>query len=151
MQQIIIGAEAKSVYVNGNSIINLPIQIPANVLVLNWYANTVGSIFYVNGTEEKITSLPAWAQQCVDIYNMSLPPEPPAPTPEEVNKNAASAELYATDWTSIPDIIDPAKCTPTLLNQADFLIYRNQLRVIAVNPPAMVVSLPIKPIPQWSE
>lgn len=150
MNQITISKETMSVFVNGSSILDLPITIPNGVLNLYWFDGKEGFINNTDGTTTKITAFPAWAQQCVEVYNQHLPIPAPAPSPQEINKQQAQADLYATDWTSIPDITDPAKCTPTLLNQADFLTYRNQLRAIAINPPATLVQLPVKPEPKWS-
>jgi len=63
-------------------------------------------------------------------------------------KQQASALLYATDWTTIPDVADPAN-NPYLTNQAEFLTYRQQLRQLAVNPVADPV-WPTVPTAQWS-
>lgn len=63
-------------------------------------------------------------------------------------KNQASKLLYETDWTTIPDVADPAN-NPYLINQADFIAYRNQVRQLAVNPVANPV-WPIPPTEQWS-
>lgn len=135
-----------SVYIDQNSLCNLPLNIPEGIESLNWFDNSYGEIFKFDGTVEKITVFPAWAQKCVDIYNMSLPPVPEPPTLAEL----ASGDLYATDWTTIPDITDPAKCTPTLTNQADFLQYRNQLRAIALGLQGALTQLPPKPTAKWS-
>jgi hypothetical protein len=64
-------------------------------------------------------------------------------------KQLASALLYATDWTTIPDVANPAN-TPYLMNQADFIAYRNAVRQLAVNPVANPV-FPDKPTEQWSQ
>ena len=73
-------------------------------------------------------------------------------TDEQVAKNTckkqASELLYATDWTTIPDVADPAN-NPYLMNQADFIAYRNQVRQLAVNPVVSPV-FPTKPTEQWS-
>ena len=63
-------------------------------------------------------------------------------------KSQASELLYATDWTTIPDVADPAN-NPYLMNQADFIAYRNQVRQLAVNPVVSPV-FPTKPTEQWS-
>jgi hypothetical protein len=69
----------------------------------------------------------------------------------EQNKQQASQLLYETDWTTIPDITDPELSTPYLLNQSDYIAYRNQLRQIAVTPPAtQVTDWPVKPQSIWS-
>jgi hypothetical protein len=63
-------------------------------------------------------------------------------------KQQASELLYATDWTTIPDVADPVN-NPYLMNQADFIAYRNQVRQLAVNPVVNPV-FPTKPTEQWS-
>ena len=77
---------------------------------------------------------------------------PPAPTPEELIaqcKSTAQGILSATDWTSIPDVADPALSNPYLENQDEFVAYRSTVRNYAVNP----VTDPVWPTPpteQWS-
>lgn len=81
-------------------------------------------------------------------------------TPEEVvvkneelrqdNKYYASGLLSATDWTTIPDVSDPALSDPYLLNANEFAAYRSNVRKIAVNPPIVVDVWPTKPEEQWS-
>mgnify|MGYP007049610843 CR=1 FL=1 len=149
----VIAKETQSVYVNEISLFGLSnLPIPENVSQLYWDNNTSGWIVNNDGSQTKITEFPAWATQCVNIFNAALPqPDPtPDPTPEEINKEQASAELYATDWTSIPDITDPTKSNPILTNQAEFYAYRNQLRAIALNPPSKLVNLPVRPQAKWS-
>lgn len=150
MNQITIAKATMSVFVNDYGNMGLPITIPENVASLYWFNNTNGWIEAMDGTQTPITSFPEWAQKCVDVYNENLPNPDPCPAPQEMNRLAASNGLYETDWTSIPDITDPKKCTPYLTNQQDFLDYRNQLRAIALNPPAMSVQMPTKPKPKWS-
>lgn len=76
-----------------------------------------------------------------------------ASTEEQIAKDAckkqASELLYATDWTTIPDVANPAN-TPYLMNQADFIAYRNQVRQLAVNP-VVNPAFPDKPTEQWSQ
>lgn len=62
-------------------------------------------------------------------------------------KQKASALLYETDWTTIPDVADPAN-SPYLTNQAEFIAWRNQVRALAVNPIADPV-FPTKPNEVW--
>lgn len=73
-------------------------------------------------------------------------------TQETVAKNAckkqASELLYATDWTTIPDVANPAN-SPYLANQADFIAYRNQVRQLAVNPVVDPI-FPTKPTEVWA-
>lgn len=62
-------------------------------------------------------------------------------------KQKASSILYATDWTTIPDVASSLN-SPYLANQADFLIYRNEIRKLAVNPVVDPV-WPTPPQPNW--
>jgi hypothetical protein len=63
-------------------------------------------------------------------------------------KEQASSLLYKTDWTTIPDVADPTKSNPYLMNQAEFIAYRSQVRQLAVNPVANPVFPPV-PTSQW--
>lgn len=79
-------------------------------------------------------------------------------TPEEIqemhdaqaaqNQQTASNLLYKTDWTTIPDITSQLN-DPYLTNQDEFLIYRNAIRKIAVNPTWDAV-FPEQPVAKWS-
>ena len=90
---------------------------------------------------------PGWTY----VDGQFIAPPQPAPTPEELIaqcKATASGILYNTDWTSIPDIALPEN-NPRLLNQQEFIAYRNIIRGYAVNP----VTDPVWPTPpteQWS-
>lgn len=64
-------------------------------------------------------------------------------------KNQASKLLYETDWTTIPDVADPTKSNPYLINVQDYVTYRNAVRQLAIYPVANPV-WPTKPISQWS-
>jgi hypothetical protein len=63
-------------------------------------------------------------------------------------KAQATTILNSTDWTSIADIASPEN-NPYLINQAEFLSYRNVIRGYAVNPVANPV-WPTQPTEQWS-
>lgn len=63
-------------------------------------------------------------------------------------KRMATELLYATDWTTIPDVANTAN-NPYLMNQQDFIAYRNSVRQLAVNPVVNPV-FPVKPAEQWS-
>lgn len=93
-----------------------------------------------------------------------LSPDIPQPTEEQVIAEQAALEqqepinackiqasklLYETDWTTIPDVADPTKSNPYLVNVQDFVVYRNALRQLAVHPVADPV-WPVKPTSQWS-
>lgn len=72
-------------------------------------------------------------------------PLPPAPAQ---NQLIAAGLLYDTDWTTIPDVANPDN-SPYLGNQAAFISYRNEIRKIAVNPPAGDIVWATQPIPEW--
>jgi len=65
------------------------------------------------------------------------------------NKTQAVNILNATDWTSIADVADPTKSNPYLMNQAEFIAYRSQVRQLAVNP-VLNPTFPPVPTAQWS-
>ena len=67
---------------------------------------------------------------------------------KESNKTQAISLLAQTDWTEISSVSDASKPT-YLLNVQDFINYRAQLRVIAINPPVIVDNWPPKPTEQW--
>lgn len=69
--------------------------------------------------------------------------------PLQTCKQQASGRLYATDWTTIADVANPAMSNPYLLNQAEFIAYRSQVRALAVNP-VVDPTFPPVPTPQWS-
>ena len=66
------------------------------------------------------------------------------------NKQQAEARLYETDWTTIPDVSDPAISDPYLTNAAEFAAYRSNVRKIAVNPPVTVGTWPVQPEEVWA-
>lgn len=68
--------------------------------------------------------------------------------PFEACKAEASRRLYLTDWTSIADVASPAN-NPYLMNQAEFLAYRSELRNLAVNPIVDPI-WPAEPTAVWS-
>ena len=69
-------------------------------------------------------------------------------TQQDTCKQQASELLYATDWTTIPDITNTDN-DPYLTNQAEFIAYRNEVRKLAVNPVANP-TFPTVPTAQWS-
>lgn len=146
MTQLTIDRLTMSVYLNGSSALGLNLVIPSGIESLYWFNDKSGYINNLDKTQTAITLLPAWAQTCVDVYNASImPPANPLSLQEQ-----ASLELYATDWTSIADITDPAKCTPVLTNQPEFITYRNQLRAIVLGTQTMGIQLPQRPKATWS-
>lgn len=73
---------------------------------------------------------------------------PHIPTAEE-NKATAMGYLASTDWVNQPDVTNP-DINPHLLNHAEFVTYRSQIRAIAINPTAGFLAWPTEPISQWS-
>ena len=145
-----------AVYENGVAYSHLTWEgTPANVHALQWFDSNTGWIEFNDGTpNEDIDVLPQWALNAGAAWDAAAnPPPPPAPTPEEIqaqNKATATQLLAATDWVELPSVSDPTS-NPHLLNKADFVAYRDQLRAIAVNPPTTPVNpWPTKPTEQWS-
>lgn len=76
----------------------------------------------------------------------------PAPNPEQLIaqcKATATNILDVTDWTAIPDVADPLKSNPYLMNQPEFVAYRSTVRNYAVNPVVDPV-FPTIPTAEWS-
>lgn len=65
------------------------------------------------------------------------------------NKQQAKNLLAQTDWTTIPDVTNPAMSNPYLANSVDFIDYRNQLRAIVFNPPNTEIIFPVIPVEDW--
>ena len=63
-------------------------------------------------------------------------------------KDNASGLLYQTDWTTISDVANPIN-NPYLMNQAEFIAYRNIIRGYAVNP-VTNPTFPTMPTAKWS-
>jgi hypothetical protein len=128
---------------------------PSNVHALQWL-DTSGWIEFNDGTpNENITVLPDWADNALAAwqvaYDNSHKPAPdPLPPTAEQNKQTASNLLYQTDWTTIPDVADPQKTNPYLINPDEFIAYRNSLRAIAINPTEGYITWPTKPKAIWS-
>lgn len=112
-------------------------------------------------------SLGNWMQQweIVDRYQTYTDPDGVVHTKQEQeaaaieaddeskksnNKRQAEQLLVETDWTMISDVSDPELSDPYLVNAAEFVVYRNAIRKIAVNPPVVAV-WPVKPENVWSE
>ncbi len=123
---------------------------PVNVHALQWQDDS-GWIEYNDGQpNEAITVLPAWVVNAELAWNAANTPKPPEPPTAEQNKQTALGLLAATDFTEIPSVSDPSS-TPHLLNKADFVAYRDQVRIFAVYPVAGDITWPVKPTEQWSD
>ena len=83
-----------------------------------------------------------------DLYsNVSTPPVSDF---SAQNKAQAMSLLSATDWTTIPDVSNPAASNPYLTNVSEFAAYRSTVRNIAVSPPTDSVVFPVAPNEVWS-
>lgn len=121
---------------------------PSDVHALQWFTDA-GWIEFIGHTKpnETISMLPDWANNALSSWEQATIPKP---VTAEQNKSTASALLYGTDWTTIPDVSDPAKSNPYLMNVDEFVAYRNQLRQIAINPPSGDIVWPVAPVASWS-
>ena len=80
-------------------------------------------------------------------------------TPEEIAAQEASKKakvkaqaerlLAESDWSDKPSVTDTTKALH-LVNAAEWEAYRDALRLIAVRPPVVVESWPVKPEEIWS-
>jgi hypothetical protein len=132
-------------------------SIDINIHAVQWY-ETYGDVEFieVNGIKpqnERIVSIEQY-QTVIDLWNVrdyeyKNPPAPPPPTAAE-NKSTAMRLLNETDWTTIADVADPIKSNPYLTNQTDFILYRNIIRKIAINPVDGFIDFPAKPTAVWS-
>lgn len=121
------------------------IGIPEALAVL-----TPGAEWALTGTQYSglvwlDATIPMPSEQAVNAEIAALT----AQQPFEDCKKQASLLLYETDWTTIPDVADPAKSNPYLLNPDDFAAYRSDVRKLAVRPVANP-TWPIKPVARWS-
>ena len=123
---------------------------PDGVHALQWI-EVSGWIEFDDDTKpnEDITVLPDWANNALAAWDFANQPKPVEPPTAAQNKKTARSLLYTTDWATIPDITDPAN-TPYLLNQGDFIAYRNTIRKIAVNPIPGYLDWGTIPTAQWS-
>jgi hypothetical protein len=124
---------------------------PSDVHALQWF-DTEGWIEYIDPSveNETITSLPQWTNNAMDAWTVANTPAPILPPTAEQNKATASGLLSETDWTTIPDVADPAKSNPYLTNVDEFLVYRNAVRQYAINPVAGDIDWPIVPNSVWA-
>jgi hypothetical protein len=123
--------------------------IPSNVRALQWQ-ETTGWLEFWDQQNEDITTLPSWTDCCLTAWDVANTPVPPSPPTAENNKQTAIKLLQQTDWTTIPDVSDPAKSNPYLSNVNDFVTYRNAVRQYALNPVAGDITWPIIPEEVWT-
>lgn len=124
-------------------------SIPADVHALQWDGAAGWIEFKDPVPNEEITSLPTWANCCMTKWTEANTPKPSEPPTAEQNKNTATQKLQATDWTTIPDVADPAKSDPYLSNAQEFVVYRNAVRQYAVYPVAGDINWPAVPQEVW--
>jgi hypothetical protein len=122
-------------------------NIPANVHALQWDGVAGWIEFNEPIPNEEITELPSWATCCMTKWTEANAFVPPTAMQ---NKQVAKSKLQATDWTTIPDVADPAKSNPYLSNSQDFVTYRNAVRQYAINPVAGDINWPTIPQEVWT-
>jgi len=127
-------------------------DIPSNVHALQWDGVAGWIEFNTPIPNEEITALPSWANCCMAKWDVADNPPVPDPVPPtaEQNKQTAVNKLKATDWTTIPDVADPAKSNPYLANAQDFVTYRNAVRQYAIYPVAGDINWPNLPQEVWT-
>lgn len=123
---------------------------PINVHALQWFDVSGWLEIVGESSNEQIDALPDWTQNALAAWEVANTPKPPEPPTAEQNKATASSLLYQTDWTTIPDVSDPARSNPYLTNADEFIAYRNQVRAIAINPVAGEIAWPSVPQAKWS-
>lgn len=125
---------------------------PLNVHALQWL-DTEGWIEFNDGTpNEAITELPQWALNAEAAWQIAYNQAHADPLPPNAqhNKQTAKQKLDDTDWATIPDVSDPNKSNPYLVNPAEFITYRNTIRQYAINPVAGYITWPTIPNAVWS-
>ena len=138
-----------TVYKNGVCIAGLSWDgSPDDVHALQW-EDVAGWIEYKDGSMNKeITALPEWAYNAEAAWEVANTPAPYAPPTADINKYNAKAELNNTDWATFADVADPAN-SPYLANVEEFLVYRAEMRRIAVNPVAGDLIWATPPVAVW--
>lgn len=139
------------VIINGVSYTKLSWEsTPVDVHALQWQ-EIEGWIEYIdiNVPNESIMALPNWTDNAITAWNIANTPVPIKPPTAEDNKSFASSLLTATDWTTIADVADPIN-NPYLVNQNEFIAYRNLLRKIAVYSVDGYINFPDKPSCIWA-
>ena len=125
---------------------------PSNIHALQWL-DTFGWIEFNDGiSNQEITELPQWALNAKAAWNVENNKPAPEPLPPTALQNKATAvkKLQETDWATIPDVADPNKSNPYLVNPSEFLTYRNIIRAIAINPVEGYINWATAPNANWS-
>lgn len=121
-------------------------SVPENIHALQWNKDAGWIEFNDGSANEKIQTLPAWAVNCVEVWEAKdfEVKNPPPPTQEQLIaacKQTAKKLLEQTDWAVLPDV--------GLVNQNAFVFYRLNLRNLVKNPVANAV-FEAMPEPIWS-
>jgi hypothetical protein len=109
---------------------------PLNIHAVQW-KDSKGWIEFKDGSpNEDIDSLPDWVSNAIAVWQQAYDEEhkEPLPPTAKENKGQASILLQDTDWAAAPDISNPLLSNPYLVNQEEFLTYRNAIRKIAIYP-----------------
>lgn len=113
--------------------------IPQDIWALQWYG-THGHIEHTNGAGNlSIDALPSWANACIEVWNAEQN-KPVVVTLDDI-KYRADTLLVISDWSVLPDV--------NLVNQSDWIAYRQQLRTIRSNP-TLDAEFPEVPAKIWS-
>lgn len=129
--------------------------------------NVITAMYLIGSSDEPKNAIPIEDQIANSIMNVVAPQwfkyinnalenndafiaEYTAQESQNLNKSKAISLLQQTDWTTIPDVADPALSNPYLTNQAEFITFRNQVRPIAINPVAGNLTWPTVPVATWS-
>lgn len=118
---------------------------------MKYYQNPANQMVYgYDETNELQTDLisQAISKNWVEVTDVF----PVAPTNDQLIadcKAKAQGLLSETDWSEIPSVSDIAH-TPHLVNTQDFIAYRVELRILAVNP-VVNPTWPTPPIALWSK
>ena len=125
-------------------------NIPSNIHALQWLDDAGWIEFKDPSPNQDIDELPEWANNCLLVWEEAHDKviNPPPPTALQ-NKNLAMSKLSKTDWSVMPDVGDPTKSNPYLENVQDFVVYRNAVRQIAVNPVDGNIDWPEVPTEIW--
>jgi hypothetical protein len=148
MMRITIITETNTVGINGEFYNNLDLSscdIPNNIWALQWNGSAGHIEFNTPIPNEDITSLPAWVNPCLAVWEAkdAEVKNPPAPTPEQImasNKAEAEMLLIESDWSMLPDV--------PLQNKPEWETYRAALRQI-VSAPTVDPVWPTKPQVIW--
>jgi hypothetical protein len=135
-----------------NALIN-PIDLiegyPSVVSVSNTPYETVPEYYWVSCPDDAVSGM-YYNNGTFVLPPPPAPPAPPVPPTADENKEMALTKLKNSDWVEIPSV-SATTSNPHLTNAEEFVVFRNALRAIAVNPVAGDINWPLKPVELWSE